>query len=60
MENRNYINQCMNSLRKENGNLITEQNEILNEIMLYYKQLYSKRSTIDIDLNDLFIEYDIP
>ena len=60
MENRNYFSKCMNSLRKENGNLITEQNEILNETMLYYKQLYSKRSTIDIDLNDLFIEYGIP
>ena len=40
MENRNYISKCMNSLRKVNGNLITEQNEILNETMLYYKQLY--------------------
>ena len=60
MENRNYISKCMNSLRKGNGNLITEQNEILNETMLYYKQLHSKRSTIGIDLNDLFIEYGIP
>ena len=24
MENRNYISKCTNSLRKENGNLITE------------------------------------
>ena len=43
MENRNYISKCMNSLRKENGNLITEQIEILNETMLYYKQLFKKK-----------------
>ena len=61
MENRNYISKCIHSLRKKkNGNLIIEQNEILNETMLYYKRLYSKRSTIDIDLNDFFIEYGIP
>ena len=60
MENRNYVSKCMNSIRKENGKLITDQTEILNETMAFYNYLFSKRNTLDIDLNNLFLEYDIP
>ena len=40
--------------------LITEQLDILNEMMSFYKHLYSKRNTLDIDLNILFSGYNIP
>ena len=52
MENRNYASKCMNSIRKENGTLITGQLEILNETMSFYKDLYSNRHTLDINLNN--------
>ena len=60
MENRNYTYKCENSIRKENGTLITEQLEIQNETMPFYKNLYSKRHILDIDVNDLLSGYDIP
>ena len=50
----------MNSIRKENRTLITEQLDILNETVSFYKHLYSKRNTLDIDLNNLFSDYNIP
>ena len=60
MENRNYVSKCMNSLRKEDGNLLTDQNEIVNETMRFYKKLYTKRNNTELDLNNMFLEEDIP
>ena len=60
MENRNYVSKCMNCLRKEDGNLLTDQNEIVNETMRFYKKLYTKRNNTELDLNNMFLEKDIP
>ena len=59
MENRNYTSKYMNSIRKEKR-IITEQLEILNKTMYFYKNLYSKRHALDIDLNYLLSGYNIP
>ena len=60
MENRNFVSKCMNSLRKEDGYFITDQKEILNETMHFYKTLYTKRNNTQMDLDNMFLENDIP
>ena len=47
-------------MRKEDGNLLTDQNEIVNETMRFYKKLYTKRNNTEMDLNNMFLENDIP
>lgn len=60
LENRNFTSKCMNSLIKENGTIIKEQSEILNETMTVYKKLYTKKEETEIDLDTLFRNFDIP
>ena len=60
MENRIFVSKCMNSLRKENGQLLTDQNEIVTETMCFYKKMYSKRDTTDIDLYNTLSEDNVP
>ena len=54
MEKRNYDRKIIKSLKRPNGELITDELEILKEIELYYGSLYS--SVIDRG-NDLFEEF---
>ena len=60
MESRNFTSKCMNSLITDNGIMLKEQSELLTETMLFYKGLYSKRDTVEVDLNTLLGSYSIP
>ena len=60
MVSRNFTSKCMNSLITDNGILLKEQSELLTETMLFYKELYSKRDTVEVDLNTLLGSYSIP
>ena len=55
MEKRNYNRKVIKSLKRTDGELITEELEILKEIESCYKNLYS--SAIDRGRNDLFEEF---
>ena len=46
----------------DNGNEITEQQQILNEIRRFYQDLYRSRDHLleDADLNEIFADYEIP
>ena len=54
MEKRNYNRKVIKSLKRQDGDLITDELEILKEIESYYRNLYS--SVIDRE-NDLFEEF---
>lgn len=53
LEKRNYINKTISKIANDSGVLITNQQEILNEIKYFYQTLYSNK---DNDLNDVVIE----
>ena len=40
LESRNYINKTIPKVIKDDGNIISKQEEILNEIQLFYSTLY--------------------
>ena len=54
MEKRNYNRKVIRSLKKPDGESITDELEIVKEIVLYYRNLYF--SAID-RRNDLFEEF---
>ena len=49
-------------LINDNGNEITEQQQILNEIKRFYQDLYRSRDHLleDADLNEIFADFEIP
>ena len=47
LENRNFINKSIQELKIENGNIITDAKEILEEQKNFYKNLYSKKEDSD-------------
>ena len=49
-------------LINDNGNEITEQQQILNEIRRFYQDLYRSRNHLleDADLNEIFADFEIP
>ena len=53
LESNNYTSKIINVIEKENGDMITNQKEILNETCRYYENLYASKenSQNDIDLN---------
>ena len=53
LENQNFISKSMNKLITSKDNHITEQTQIIEEVRLFYKKLYSKRNSVDIDLNNI-------
>ena len=55
MEKRNYNRKVIKSLKRSDGQLITDELEILKEIETHYKNFYS--SAIDRGGNDLFEEF---
>ena len=61
LENRNFISKRMSSVIDRDGNEITDFDEINNEVLKFYKQLYkSKENDIEnIDLN-VRLEEDTP
>lgn len=53
LEKRNYINKTISKIANDSGVLISNQQEILNEIKYFYQTLYSNK---DNDVNDVVIE----
>ena len=50
----------MNIIRKNNGNIIKDNSEILKETMLFYKGLYAKKTVQGVDLNNMLHSNGIP
>lgn len=57
LENRNFVSKIMSKLQAKNGNILSSQNEILEETMKHYKTLYTEREVNDINLNDTIHEH---
>ena len=55
LEKQNCINKTLKKLKKVDGTLLTEQNEILNEFKLFYQKLFKsyENQTEHIKLEDL-------
>ena len=53
LESRNFVSKRMCFLEKEDGSILYDQDEILEETMNFYKDLYQKRSVENVDLEDL-------
>ena len=62
LEKRNFINKMIPMLCTENNTLITDQKEILNEVKGFYFNLhvYEERDTLDVDLNNVINNVNIP
>ena len=54
-ESHNYASKFIPKIQKDNGEIITEQNQILKETGQYYEKLYSSKeeSLNDVNLNDI-------
>ena len=50
LENRNFMDKSLLVLEKDNGEIITNQKEILAEVHKFYSNLYSSNDVEDIDL----------
>ena len=61
LEKRNYINKTIQRVELENGNICTEQKDILDEVMKFYENLYKSREPEldDINLQHLLHTYNI-
>ena len=46
-ENKNYIEKTIERLEKQDGQILTEQNSILNEVRNFYEHLFSKSTKIN-------------
>ena len=53
LEKRNYVNKCMNKITLSNDIEITTKDDILKEVMNFYKSLYSKRDVQDANISNL-------
>ena len=53
LEKRNYVNKYINKLTLDNGDEITECNEVIQEVKNFYQNLYSKRDVEDVHVPDL-------
>ena len=60
LEKRNFVSKCMNSLKKNDGEIISDQSEILRETMQFYKKLYSKKDRNSTDLEALLSNHNVP
>ena len=62
LEKRNYINKTVVEIIDDQGNKITEQNKLLDEIKDFYTKLYTSRDKFlnDVDLNKELESIDIP
>ena len=47
LESRNYINKTITKIEKQNGQTITKQEDILNQVKLFYENLYENHDTND-------------
>ena len=53
LENRNFISKCMPSLMSNKGDVLKEQESILQETKSYYQNLYSEKPAAPINLKRL-------
>jgi hypothetical protein len=61
LENIFFTNKTIPKLVNESGNVVTDQNQILQEAKIYYENLYSKRDTVsNINLKNEIPYTDIP
>ena len=50
LENRNYTSKSMCFIQRNNGDVVLDQEEIIEETKNFYVNLYSQQETIDVDL----------
>ena len=61
LETKMFTNKTIPKLVNESGNVITDQNKILQEAKTYYENLYSKRDTVsNINLKNEIPYTDVP
>ena len=62
LEKHSYTSKIIGQIENEDGSMIVEQNEILKETEIFYKNLYeNKDDSLDtIDLNDLMKDTEMP
>lgn len=62
LESHNYTSKVINVIEKEDGQIITNQKDILKETCKYYENLYSSKenSLNDIDLNNYMQNSNMP
>ena len=62
LEKRNFTNQCIYQIQKEDGEIITNHEEIQKEINRHYEQLYSAPTTEleESELQEFLSDPDIP
>jgi len=63
LESRNFTNKIIPNVQKENGDIISDQKEILKEAKFFYQELYSYKDSetgINRDLNIELNNYKVP
>jgi len=50
LEKRNFLDKSMPFLEKDNGEVVANQKDILDEVQLFYRKLYSNQNVDDLDL----------
>ena len=53
LEKRNYISKHMTKLQQNNGTVLVDDDDIVREVNLFYKTLYSKKSVENCEITDL-------
>ena len=53
LESRNYKSKAMAFLEKDNGDILMNQNEILQEVKEFYEALYSRKEVRDVNLSNM-------
>lgn len=60
LENRNFTSKCMPSLITSCGEVLKDQDKILNETTIFYKKLYAERPVEDVDLKYKLRNFNVP
>ena len=60
LEKNNYTSNIAPKLETNNGEIVTDQHEILNETKIFYEDLYVSKDSqlINIDLFEIFRSFD--
>ena len=56
LEKRNFVDRSMNFLEKDNGQILYEQEKILEEVQSFYGNLYTKQEVTDIDIKNMIFD----
>lgn len=60
LENRNFISKCMPTLISNNGELLNQQDSILQETKNFYQHLYTEKAVENINLKSLLGNMNVP